>query len=164
LISAIWLLPKLIMVILQVLIYYLPMGVFRCCLPTDVKSRVRFARRFTVKAGVGLEQNIEMKMAAYQSTLRPRKGYIDSKGKDVPLSSFLRVYDILILVARELHHVDIVTLACTSRSVREAVLPAYDFDRRLSVFNLYTCDGPKKSCWLCTNKICKVCNQLPRAS
>jgi hypothetical protein len=152
--------PKAILWIIQATIYYVPLGIFRCCVPLKIRSKVRVARRSTIKGGLHLEQKAEIQMDAYRSTseeaVRPRRRCGGGEGRNVPLSSFLRTYDLLILVARELHYVDVVNLACTSRSVREAVLPAHDFDRRTAVLSRYTCDNRKTRCWLCANQVCEV--------
>lgn len=154
-------LPKLAMFIIQLVVYQIPMGIFRCCLPTGVKSRVRFVRRCTVKVGVGLEQKIGMEMSASKSMVvnrvRPNKRYVDGEGKAVHLANFLEIYDMLILITRELHYTDMIMLARTSKCVREAVLPAYDYDRRLELFKLYSCYGHRHECWLCAKQVCKAC-------
>ena len=127
------------------------------------------ARRFAIKAATGLKQKISLELSALGKA--PKKLYADTDGDEVTsLADFLGIYDVLILVARELHYIDIIMLARTCKSVRRAVLPTNEFEHRQEVLKLYTCSGSsprgvcdgKRSCWLCTNQICMVCRHYRR--
>lgn len=68
----------------------------------------------------------------------------------------------LIAVAEEMHYLDIMNLSRVSKSIREVVLPAHDFDRRVDVFRRYTCPGKEKTdCWVCDKQICAVSSLIP---
>ncbi|KAH9877884.1 hypothetical protein J1614_003101 [Plenodomus biglobosus] len=79
--------------------------------------------------------------------------YRVGRGQKCPLSEFLSVYDILLLVTKHLHYVDVEVLGLISKSVREAVIPHQDIVHRLSVFKKYTCQNPNRGgmsakCWI----------------
>lgn len=155
-------LPKIAIIFFLTWVWYLPIVLFRC-LPLCVKSRARFATQYTFKAGQEVENKVEMRM----KQLIRRDGTMRYQGADAGkpacLAEFLSIYDILILVVEELHYVDIQNLSLTSKSVREAILPASDYARRSLHFRLYTCEKrSKKQCWLCTNQICDSCKQRPQ--
>ncbi|KAH7370966.1 hypothetical protein BKA66DRAFT_191732 [Pyrenochaeta sp. MPI-SDFR-AT-0127] len=146
-------------------LYYLPQLVFRC-LPLSFKAPVRIGRRHVVKAALGMEQQTEMKVMKLTTDVSKmrseKKRYRGGDGAGTPLAEFLSIYDMLILVTEQLHYIDMVNLSRVSKSVRESVLPLQDYDRRISVFKLYTCHGSEKwRCWMCENQICKTCSQRP---
>lgn len=152
--------PKMLLLLLFGIIYFLPEVVFRC-LPLSLKAPVRQSRRVLIKTGVGVEQNVKMKMIGLKTKLRhvkfAKKQYLGGQGQPSQLSKFLGIYDMLMLVTQELHYHDIINLARVSQSVRHSVLPEHDFDRRLKVFKIYTCrDGPKACCWTCRVQTCSV--------
>lgn len=138
--------------------YMIPVILFRC-LPTPVKARVRFARRYGVKVGQGLEEKSELQLKTLKRrmTMSSRKGRYASEGPGEPVSlaEFLSIYDVLILVTQHLHFSDVVNLGLVSKSVREAVLPADAYAQRMTHFKMYTCNSqPKKKCWVCSKQIC----------
>lgn len=94
----------------------------------------------------------------YKQNKRRRSDRCQSSGGDEStLSNFLGIYDMLMAVTEELHYADIMNLSRVSKSMRESVLPAHDFDRRLEAFKRYTCPGANKThCWLCDKQICTV--------
>ena len=152
--------PKGLLILLAGILYFLPEFFFRC-LPLSWKAPVRIGRRHAFKAGVGVEQRAETKMSDLKTEIKNRKGtkrrYQDGEGEKSPLSEFLGIYDMLMLVTEQLHYLDMVNLSRVSKSIRESVLPAQDFDRRMTVFKMYTCDPTAKSkCWTCPNQICFV--------
>ena len=142
---------------------YTPILFFRY-LPMDFKAPVRSVRRYVTKATIGAEQKIEMMLTerikhASNSgdTVLPCQG---SGGTQNELSRFLAVYDMLIMVAKDLHYTDIASLSSVSKSVRESVLPSNDVSSRLGIFRRYTCGpGEKNTCWGCTNQICDGCEE-----
>jgi hypothetical protein len=151
---------KGIMMLLAVISWYLPEGIFRC-LPLSFKSKVRFGRRYAVKSGLGIEQKAELGMKELKSVYEQRKKrnprrFQGGLGQASPLSDFLGVYDMLLTVAEDLHHSDILSLSRVAKSVREAVLPANEFDRRIALFQRYTCLGTKTPCWMCDTQTCTV--------
>lgn len=166
--SALGLLKALLRVcgiILIAFLYSLPQFIFRC-LPLSFKAPVRMRRRNAAKAAIGLGQKIEMTMTDFTqrviSKRRQKRRYQGGDGVKSPLADFLGTYDMLILVAQELHYLDVINLSYVSKSVRESVLPAEDFDRRIAVFRTYTCHDMEKSrCWVCANQICLLCRQSP---
>ena len=94
---------------------------------------------------------------ALKSHRRPRSRYQGGDGERSPLSDFLGVYDIFILIIEELHYLDVINLSQVSKSVRQSVLPPEDFERRLWVIECYTCRSPSKfRCWTCSNTTCGV--------
>lgn len=153
--------PRLLFILLSCFLYYLPEGVFRC-LPLSFKAPIRHVRRVAVKTGMGVEQAVELTFHELKTDMEMKRTdvsrYRGDQGSDSPLSKFLGIYDMLLLVTQELHYLDIVNLARVSKSVRESVLPSHDFERRRVVFKMYTCldGGSKKCCWTCTNQICEV--------
>ncbi|KAF2031147.1 hypothetical protein EK21DRAFT_63917 [Setomelanomma holmii] len=153
--------PKGLVILLVGILWFLPECIFRC-LPLSFKSRIRFGRRYAVKTALGAEQKTELGIMDmknyYEQTKRQRMArYQGGSGEPSPLSNFLNVYDMLMVITEELHYSDVMNLSRVSKSVREAVLPAHDIDRRLQTFRRYTCPGGHKSyCWLCDTQICTV--------
>ncbi|KAF2650870.1 hypothetical protein K491DRAFT_720328 [Lophiostoma macrostomum CBS 122681] len=162
--------PVLVIQFFLTWVYYLPILLFRC-LPIGIKSRARYARRYTIKTGQFLEQQTEQKAVVKLRNLqKPRKEGEDERrvpkhmttdpGTSLPLSEFLSIYDMLIGVATHLHFTDILALAATSKSVRHSVLPSDPATRLRHVthFTRYTCRSASKSkCWVCETQICKGC-------
>lgn len=152
-------LPKYIGAFIVAFLYYIPVIFFRC-LPISVKSKVRLVRRYGVKAGQGLEEKGEMQMHALKRKIE-RKGETDKYtakelGEPTNLGEFLSIYDVLIEVVQHLHYVDVVNLGLVSKSVREAVLPADEYEQRMTHFKMYACHNKgKKQCWVCNNQICR---------
>lgn len=146
--------------ILYGILYMVPVILFRC-LPLSFKSRVRFARRYGFKAGLGLEEKGEMKLK--QMTRRGQEAdtsrYYQTKdsGHATGLAEFLSIYDMLMLVVKELHYVDLVHLGLVSRGVRAAILPSDAYMQRMVHFRMYSCSNKYKGeCWVCRAQICKV--------
>ena len=69
--------------------------------------------------------------------------------------SFLS-YDVLMLVVRELHFVDVINLSLASRGLRDALLPRADIAARTQALKIYTCEVRKSECSICGNQICPV--------
>jgi hypothetical protein len=153
--------PKALCWILYGILWLLPEGLFRC-LPISFKSKVRLGRRYALKAGLGLEQEAELGVTelkdVYKRVQRKRiPRYQGGAGEASPLSDFLGIYDMLLAVTEQIHYSDIMNLSRVSKSMREAVLPANDIDRRVDVFKRYSClaDG-KTYCYTCDKQICTV--------
>jgi hypothetical protein len=161
--SLLLIVPKIVFWALYGIIWIIPEVFFRC-LPLSFKSKVRFGRRYAFKSGLGLEQKAELgvtelKDVYKQAKMKRKTRYQGGAGEVSPLSNFLGIYDMLMAVTEEMHYSDVMELSRVSRSVREAVLPANDIDRRIETFKRYTCreDG-KKECWICDKQICNVCS------
>ena len=157
--------PKTLLIIIVAVSYFVPFAFFRC-LPLSVKTPVRSARRYTIKTGLGVEQNTQFFLtelkSGFKKSRKTTERYQGGEGSHTQLAQFLGVYDILVMVAKDLHYIDVMNLARVSKSVRESVLPSNDLARRLPIFKLYTCDADdKRSCWICTNQICVECYQVP---
>jgi hypothetical protein len=153
--------PKILIFSVYGILWILPECMFRC-LPISFKSKVRHSRRYALKTGLALEQEAELGVTelkdVYKRVQRKRAPrYQGGTGVVSPLSDFLGIYDILFAVTEEMHYSDIMNLSRVSKSVREAVLPANDIDRRVNVFKQYTCQsGLKKNCYTCDKPICTV--------
>jgi hypothetical protein len=153
--------PKRIMLILVVVLWYLPSSCFRR-LPSSLKSKVRVGRHYAFKRGLGVEQKAELEITELKDMYkqsRRKKGprYQGGSGEASPLSNFLGIYDILIIVSGDLHYSDILNLSRVSKSVRESVLPEHDFDRRIIMFQRYSCSATTKTfCWICHKQMCDV--------
>lgn len=153
--------PRCIVTLLLLLVWFLPQSFFRC-LPISLKAKVRFGRRYTVKSLWGLEQKAELEVTELKDVYKQNQRkqlprYQGGPGEACPLSDFLSVYDMLMAVTEDMHYLDVMTLSLVSKSVREVVLPAHDFDRRIKTFRRYTCPGKKKvECWICDKQICTV--------
>jgi hypothetical protein len=143
------------------ILWRLPQIAFRC-LPLSFKWKVRFGRRYTWNSMLGLEQNAGLWVTnlkgmykEHREKKKPR--YHSGAGQPCPLSKFLSIYDMLIVVTQEMHYLDIMNLSRVSKSVREVVLPASDMDPCMEVIRRYTCPGEEKTiCWICDNRICTV--------
>ncbi|KAH7083679.1 hypothetical protein FB567DRAFT_604714 [Paraphoma chrysanthemicola] len=153
--------PKGIALLVVGFLWSLPQCMFRC-LPLSIKSPVRFGRRYAVKSVLGAEQKAELGIMEMKTVYEQKKRqhmpcYQGGGGEPSPLSNFLSIYDMLMVVTEELHYTDIMNLSRVSKSVREAVLPAGDLGRRVQAFRRYTCHGAQRTlCWLCDKQICNV--------
>ncbi|KAG9383541.1 hypothetical protein A1F94_005452 [Pyrenophora tritici-repentis] len=144
------LIPKAFLIFFLIL-YAIPLISFRC-LPLSVKAPIRCARRYMIKSRLGTEQNTKIALKKSKSMSNKSKKspgrYQGGEGSHTELAQFLGVYDILILIAKDLHYIDVMNLALVSKSVRKSVLPSYDLARRLPIYKLYTCNADdKRSCW-----------------
>lgn len=74
---------------------------------------------------------------------------------DQRFSSFIN-YDLLMLIVRELHFVDVINLSLASRGLREALFPKTDVAARTRALRSYTCEGSKSECSICGIQICPV--------
>ena len=149
LLAVFWLLPWII-----------PQMIFRA-LPLSFKAPVRSNRRYAVKVQQGVEQKMLMKIRKIKKQMNKKshikERYQGGEGQKSPLSDFLGIYDIFMLIIEDLHYLDVMNLSQVSKSVREVVLPVHDFDRRKFVIECYTCRFTSKfKCWACTNTTCSV--------
>ncbi|CAI6299959.1 unnamed protein product [Periconia digitata] len=142
---------------------YAPFSCIFRCLPISVKSRVRFARGFTVKAGQGIVDKGQMRLEHIKKTTETStdKAHIDLRdSQPASLADFLSVYDMLILISQDLHFVDVMNLGLVSKRVRQAVQPSDAHIQRMLHFRMYTCQSNSKSkCWICLNQTCTDCEQ-----
>jgi hypothetical protein len=157
---------KGLVLLMGLIFWYIPELLFRC-LPLSLKSNMRFGRRYLVKGWLGFGQTTELKVTelkdVFKHSMRGNCPRVQCRGgEQTPLSSFLGIYDMLMVLTEELHYVDVMNLSRVSRSVREAVLPADDFDRRIQTFKRYTCRADtKEACWVCEKQICESCRRTP---
>jgi hypothetical protein len=155
------LIPRGLALTLLAILWFTPECIFRG-LPLSFKSKVRYGRRYLLKAGLGVEQTAKLESKELKDMYRQHQKeelprYQGGAGEACPLSNLLSVYDMLMAVTEEMHYLDVMTLSRVSKSVREAVLPAHDFDRRIETFRRYTCPGKKKqNCWTCDRQVCTV--------
>lgn len=66
------LIPKLTVVLVAGILYFLPEWAFRC-LPLSIKSKGRFGRRFALKTGLALEQETELEVVRLKGMYRMSK-------------------------------------------------------------------------------------------
>jgi hypothetical protein len=159
--------PKAIASFVFAILYLLPVGLFRC-LPIKFKAKTRYARRYTAKTGLRAAHTAEVQLEKLAKKVPRKKRGAETRykggapGEPTNLADFLGIYDMLMLVAEDLHYADILNLSLTSKSVRESVLPAEDYDKRLKHFRRYTCESSSRTqCWVCTNQICTVSSPFP---
>jgi hypothetical protein len=155
--------PKMLCWVVYSILWTIPECIFRCCLPSSYKSKVRLGRRYALKTGLALGQEAELGVAQLKDVYKRVQGkraswYQGSAGEPSPLSEFLAIYDMLFAVIEEMHYSDIMSLSRVSKSVREAVLPSNDIDRRVAIFEQYTCQSGllKHNCYTCNKQICSV--------
>ncbi|OCL05466.1 hypothetical protein AOQ84DRAFT_355945 [Glonium stellatum] len=134
----------------------LPVCLFNC-LPMCIKSRARFIARCVAKTSRRMPSPREIKL----QRMRPKnpKPHYEGRyeGKGTAFTDFL-CYDVLVLISRDLHYVDLVNLSLASKSVREVVFPRADFATRSEHFKMYSCDElTKTQCWVCTVQVCTSC-------
>ena len=66
-------------------------------------------------------------------------------------------YDLLMLIALNLHYTDIVNLSLASKDLRQAVFPSPILATRSEELRIQSCEnGSKAQCWICTSQICSV--------
>jgi hypothetical protein len=167
--------PILILVYSLIWAWLIPVLLFRC-LPMWIKSRTRYARRWTVKAALHTLRELERKLILKKENMSGRKGgdtittiVEESATEPVPLADFLGVYDILILTISRLHYADVLSLLQTSKAICHAILPPSSpalLNQRLAHFKRYTCSNPvsKIQCWVCAIQICVDCSRTRRLS
>lgn len=72
-------------------------------------------------------------------------------------------HDVLALISRQLHHIDIVNLSLVSKRVHKTIFPSFVQEDRSELLRVYTCDVDSKFvCWACNTQICGV--SYPRSS
>jgi hypothetical protein len=159
--------PKVIAIIIWAILCLFPINLFRC-LPIAFKAKTRYARGYTAKTGLRAVDatEVQLEKLAKKVPMRKREAGMRYKGgipgEPANLADFLGIYDMLMIVVEDLHYADILNLSLTSKSVRESVLPAEDYERRVKHFRMYTCESTSKTqCWVCTNQICDVSPNSP---
>ncbi|KAK2768345.1 hypothetical protein FQN54_000199 [Arachnomyces sp. PD_36] len=94
------------------------------------------------------------------SSGQPAEGFNLSEKPSTPQKGTCHgSYDVLELVSRQLHHIDVVNLSLASKSVRKAIFPSFMQGSRPGRLRVYTCaeDG-KTTCWACNTQICNLTN------
>ncbi|KAF2734071.1 hypothetical protein EJ04DRAFT_437684 [Polyplosphaeria fusca] len=139
---------------------FIPVVLFQF-LPKSITSRTRYIRRYAHKTLQRFPTPRDIEMRVFKRRPETRKYANDHLTKGNPLSNFLGVYDIFMLVAPHLHYVDVANLSLVSKSVRDAVLPAQEIAQRTAHLKRYTCRPESRQiCWICTKQICKGCEQF----
>jgi hypothetical protein len=71
-------------------------------------------------------------------------------------------YDVLQLIAAEVHYVDLVNLSLASKKIRATMFPGLEGSVEDRELRFYSCKGDEKStCWTCGVQVCKVSQLLP---
>ncbi|KAI9767063.1 MAG: hypothetical protein M1839_004637, partial [Geoglossum umbratile] len=83
-----------------------------------------------------------------------RSDWVPGGGDGASLARLL-VYDILVLIAQDLHFGDLTNLSLASKNVRQAIFPAPEFAARSECLRRYSCAGEKGRCWACDIQICQ---------
>jgi hypothetical protein len=66
-------------------------------------------------------------------------------------------YDVLQLIAYNLHYVDIINLSLVSRRIHQVIFSDSKFAEQSELLRRSTCYGnPKSQCWACNIQICTV--------
>jgi hypothetical protein len=152
-------------------------------MPNIIQRWLWLAIRFTAKLSLTLWQSartppsepLEPKHKKRDIELRvvpvKRREPVSPKGEELPklavqsqtaeerLADFL-IFDVLVLISRDLHYQDLVNLSVTSKRIRQAVFPDGECQHRTRIFGLYTCGSnpSPKSCDGCGRRICVECS------
>lgn len=84
-----------------------------------------------------------------------------SSSKEEEALARLLIWDVVILIAHDIHYADIISLASTSKRIRETVLPAKERQGRLATLRKYTLcaqalSPPTLDCETCGMQTCSV--------
>lgn len=137
-------------------------------LPKRFHTWTWFTVRFTFKLQVSFKRKLSRKRKRQSLQAEPGNKVAgfekDSSANDEtlhPLARFL-YWDILILVAQDLHYSDLISISLTSKQMRETILPRTDRQVRLSLLKKYTLDAKYTGqCDVCGVPACDVSSFLP---
>lgn len=130
-------------------------------MPQRVHAWAWFSVRMVSKTGVGLRKTIfRPKRRQYKNSKQIRARYeavsTEQNEKIHPLARFL-FWDMLILVAEDLHYSDIINLTLTSKQLRATILPPADRLVRLDLLKKHTLDSKSQmQCDVCGAPVCRV--------
>ncbi|KAF2811251.1 uncharacterized protein BDZ99DRAFT_298409 [Mytilinidion resinicola] len=89
--------------------------------------------------------------------------YSGIKISNPKLENIFNIEHLLLPIASNLHYDDLINLSLTSKSVREAVFPAGDYEHRVRKLKAYSCNNNTKSrCEYCNKQVCAECTQCAR--
>ena len=128
--------------------FYMTSGLrYRLHYHAKTRQRIRVEKMFELRTwNTKHESN---KLGARTTTL--------SLGTHLQQFGLLSNYDLLMMVIRNVHFVDVINLSLASKSLREALLPGAGLAARSEALRTYTCeDGTKSRCWICDIQICRV--------
>ncbi|KAF2276425.1 uncharacterized protein EI97DRAFT_39594 [Westerdykella ornata] len=149
--------PRWIFWIFALPIYYFPLVLFRTIVHRDVQALLRYPPRLALKIYQRLAQRAEaQKRPANAATELLDLTPLPNTPKP-PLASLLSTYDILLLIAANLHYSDFRNLTLASRHVRHAALHRLPPDHYIR----YTCHPDERTgrirCFLCDIPCCTSC-------
>jgi hypothetical protein len=119
-------------------------------IPCCVKVRFWFLYRYAYKA------RQHAKSLALLEDERRNLQY-QPLGRDAKALSKVLGFDILMLIARDLHYRDILNLSMASKSVYNAMFPKNEIHERVKFLRRYACnDDNRSNCWICGLQTCPV--------
>jgi hypothetical protein len=128
--------------------FYMTSGLrYRFYYHAKSRQRIRVEKMFELRTLNAKHESC--KLGARTATLSP--------GTHLQQFGLLSNYDLLMMVIRSVHFVDVINLSLASKSLREALLPGAGLAARSEALRNYTCeDGTKSRCWICDIQICRV--------
>ena len=131
-------------------------------LPRNVQARIRYswrsARKWTSYKGSLAASKVNPTGIHLPQWLH-RSGASDEKLVQILLADL--PYDILQLIAVEVHYADLVNLSMVSKQVRAAMFPGLEDNTEDRQLRFHSCRGNmKSSCWTCGVQVCGV-SRLP---
>ncbi|KAF2490284.1 hypothetical protein BU16DRAFT_530802 [Lophium mytilinum] len=122
--------------------------------------RSRFLYRLTKKVARQLRG---CKPIEFEKPLKYVPNYNGIKISNPKLESIFNIEHLLLPIASNLHYNDLINLSLTSKSVRESVFPAGDYEHRVRKLKAYSCSLDTKSCCeYCNKQVCADCTQAAK--
>ena len=150
-----WHLKRLVFIIPKITIAFLP---------KRIHAWTWFTVRFIFKLQVAFKGKFSWKKKRQSLRVGPEKSSSAHDEKLHPLARLL-YWDILLLVARDLHYSDVISLSLASKQMRETILLRTDRQARLGLLKKYTLDAEyTRQCDVCGAPVCDVSSLLPLAS
>ena len=123
-------------------------------------SKIRYRLRYSSKLRRKKKSEVVSELHTLPSNYKNEEAIVLALGSmpeapDLQFGSFIN-YDLLMLIVRELHFVDVINLSLASRGVRDALFPKADVAARTQALKSYTCEGSKSECSICGIQICPV--------
>ncbi|KAL4944330.1 hypothetical protein BDV06DRAFT_94357 [Aspergillus oleicola] len=145
-------------------------------LPQTIQKRVYFARRWVSKWAVGQRKSAEkvnakvnMKMQSIPRRVKTKAKELGKKDGKTSLATVLEIGPAIPIIAKQLHHLDLVNLSLASRAVYQALYLSSNLigsksetekghiDPEPRYLRVLTCSGNEKfQCWGCGIQVCKV--------
>jgi hypothetical protein len=140
-------------VLIGAIIWVIAASLFKL-LPAQVKQALALALSYTGKWFYYAKSTGRVKLR--QLSWLPRRRAPKVNESDQALSTFL-FYDMVILIARHVHYVDLVNLSLVSKRMRVTVFPSLPATDQNGQLRRYSCFGKEKNdCWGCGIQICRV--------